>query len=97
MASPRQRRLSQEPQVVRPDSKGRVTLGRAAGISGYRMTRRPSGQIILDPLVEIPAAEKWLWENKAAMESVQRGLEQSARGETVSRRSFAEYAEDEDE
>lgn len=82
-------------KTLRPDSKGRVTLGEwAKGTSGYRVCREPSGRIVMDPMVEIPASEAWLWQNSAALESVKRGLMQSAQGNTRERGSFARYAED---
>ena len=83
---------------VRPDSKGRISLGKLAeGVSSFTITERPNGVVLLEPMVEIPAREKWLFENKQALASVQRGLDQSAKGEVRTRGSFAKYADDESE
>ncbi len=58
-----------QPLTLRPDAKGRITLGAlASGISSFRATVDTSGRIILDPFAEIPAREKWLFENKDAMD-----------------------------
>lgn len=55
---------------VRPDSKGRIFLGKIAeGVSSYTVIT-DHGRIILEPNVEIPAKEKWLWENKTALKQV---------------------------
>ncbi len=63
---------------VRPDSKGRILLGALAkGVSSYTVTK-DNGRIILEPNVEIPAKEKWLWENKTALQKVKKGLQDSA-------------------
>lgn len=83
---------------VRPDAKGRITLGKLArGVSSFMVSEQPGGGFLLEPMVEIPARESWLYENKAALESVRRGLAQSAKGETRSRGSFAQYADEKDE
>lgn len=67
-----------------PDERGRVTLGEAAkGVSSYQASFAPDGTVTLTPMMEIPARERWLWENKKAMAKVRRGLEQSGRGETT--------------
>ncbi len=67
-----------------PDERGRVTLGEAAkGVSSYQASFASDGTVTLTPMMEIPARERWLWENKKAMAKVRRGLEQSARGETT--------------
>ena len=51
--------------IVRPDSKGRVSLGEIArNVSSYRITIKESGQILLDPYVEIPLSDKWVFEDK---------------------------------
>ena len=51
-------------------------------------------KIILEPLVEIPACELWLYKNKDALEAVKEGLEQSKKGKLRKRKSFAKYAND---
>ena len=49
---------------LRPDAKGRITLGKLAeGVSSYRARRQKDGKIVLEPFVEIPAEERWLYEN----------------------------------
>lgn len=80
---------------LRPDSKGRITLGKLAeGISSYRAEVDEHGKITLEPFKEIPAREHWLFSNPEALASVRLGLQQSARGEVHSRGSFAKYLDD---
>ena len=77
---------------LRPDAKGRITLGKLAdGVSSYRARRQPDGKIVLEPFVEIPADERWLWENKEALESVRKGIEDARAGRLVSLGSFKKY------
>ncbi len=78
---------------LRPDSKGRIALGRfAEGVSSFCVTEQSNGAVLLEPMVEIPAREKWLFGNKTAFASVKRGLIDSAKGEVKARGSFAKYA-----
>ena len=80
---------------IRPDAKGRITLGKLAkGISSFFVSKEADGKIILEPMVEIPANEKWLFENKTALSSLKRGLEDSAKNKVVSRGSFIKYTEE---
>lgn len=84
-------------KIVRPDAKGRITLGSIAeGVSSYIVSKDINDRIILEPRVEIPASEKWLFENKKALAQVKRGLQESADGKVKSRGSFAKYLKDED-
>jgi hypothetical protein len=81
--------------TVRPDAKGRITLGALAkGISGFVVSYDKAHRIVLEPLVEIPAREQWLFKNKTALAQVRRGLKQSADGHTTTRGSFAKYKDD---
>jgi hypothetical protein len=76
---------------LRPDAKGRITLGKLAeGVSSYRATRMKDGKIVLEPFIEIPAEERWLWENKEALASVLEGIE-DARAGRVTRMTFKKY------
>jgi len=82
-------------RIVRPDSKGRITLGaKTRGVSSYAVSESADGTITLEPLVEIPAREAWLFKNEAALESVKRGSKQAAEGKVRSCGSFAKHADD---
>jgi hypothetical protein len=79
-------------QQLRPDSKGRITLGKLArGVSSFRARRTDDGNIILEPFTEIPAREKWLFVNASAFGAVKAGLAQAAEGKTRTLGSFAQY------
>jgi hypothetical protein len=83
---------------IRPDAKNRIVLGKALkGLDAARFDvyRNDLGQIILDPVVSIPASEAWLFRSKKALDAVRRGLREMADGRTVSAGSFARYANEE--
>jgi hypothetical protein len=45
-------------KILRPDSKGRITLGKLAeNVSGFEVEVKDDGIIILTPLVEIPLSQ----------------------------------------
>lgn len=88
----------QKVKTVRPDSKGRITLGKLSKeFSGYILKESPDGSILLEPLVELPAREAWLFKNKEALASVEKGLKQAAEKKGKSLGSFAKYREDDGE
>ena len=83
---------------ARVDAKHRVTLGRLVEdqVTSFRVYRNAHGQIILDPLVAIPAHEAWLFQNKRAASLVQRGLDEAKRRRlTKAKEDFSRYLEDE--
>lgn len=69
---------------LRLDSKKRLTLGKLVPdeVSSYDVEIKENGVIVLYPKVEIPMEEYWLFKNKEALESVQRGLKDSDEGNT---------------
>jgi hypothetical protein len=76
-------------KTVRPDSKGRITLGNLAeGVSSYIVSQDEHSRIILEPLVEIPASEKWLYENKTSLKKNKKSLKDSADDRVKSRGSL---------
>jgi len=70
---------------ARVDSKHRVALGRTIPeqVRSVRVYRNVHGQVILDPMVSIPAHETWLFKNRQASALVQQGLEDARRGRLV--------------
>jgi hypothetical protein len=78
--------------VIRADARGRVTVGSEISEKQFRVMVNDEGQILLDPVVVIPAREAWLLENPRASASVLRGIEQSKAGKTRSLGSFVEFA-----
>ncbi|MDD4874365.1 MAG: hypothetical protein PHE15_05255 [Dehalococcoidales bacterium] len=46
----------------------------------------------IKPQVIIPASEAWLFEDKAALDSVDKGMAESNNGQVIDRGSFAKYA-----
>ncbi len=60
----------------------------------YHIYINSVGQIVLDPQVTIPASELWLFENKEALASVDRGMAESMDGQAINRGSFAKYIKD---
>jgi len=88
-----------EEKCLRPDSKGRICLGKMAeGVSHYKaIVDEVTHKITLEPYVDIPLHEKWLFENEAALNSVKRGLMDSATGRVKDLGSFTKYAQEKEE
>lgn len=83
--------------TIKPDIKGRIYLGKLAeGVSGFRLEVDSHHRIILEPLVEIPAYEKWLFENKKALKMVRQGLKDAEKGRLHDLGSFEKYLEDDE-
>lgn len=75
-----------EQKKIRPDSKGRIALGDLAkGVSSFSVTSK-NGKIILEPFSEIPAREKWIYEDKEVLASLKRGLADVKAGDVMSNR-----------
>ena len=72
------------------DSKKRVSLtkllppGNIRSVQAYMEGHR----IVLEPMMEVPVEEAWLFENKDALKKVLTGLSQKG---SVKRGSFARY------
>jgi len=63
------------------DERNRLTLGEIfKGYKRIRLYKNDRGEVLLQPVVEIPASELWLFQNKDALESVQRGLKEASEG-----------------
>jgi len=83
---------------IRPDARRRIALGRALRDledATFNVYRDEHGNIVLEPLISIPASEVWLYRNKTALDSVRRGLREAAQGKAKPVGSFAHDADDE--
>lgn len=88
----------QTTHILRVDEKGRISLGSLAeGISSFRVSKDNHNRIILEPIVEISANEKWLHKNKVAFAKVKQGLKDACIEKISSKGSFAKYTNDNDE
>jgi hypothetical protein len=78
---------------VKTDGKGRLTLGTIAKAKSYRVLINELGQILLDPIVNIPQRELWIWQNSVARSSLEVGIKQASSGELHDLGSFAQYTD----
>jgi len=63
------------------DERKRVTLGTMIGeFTRVRVLKNSRGEILLQPIAEIPASEVWLFQNQEALDLVRTGLKESAEG-----------------
>lgn len=84
-------------KMIRPDTKGRIALGKLAeGVSRFRVIVDDERRIILEPMVEIPASEQWTFKNTTALKKLKKGLLDAAKGRVSSLGSFAEYIDDDE-
>lgn len=85
------------------DNKFRVCLGsflseaEKSNISSFKISREESGKITLDPLIEIPANEHWIYKNPEALASLMKGMEDVKAGRVIKGKSFAKFLEGETE
>jgi len=63
------------------DDRNRLTLAELPkGLRRVQIYKNDRGEVLLRPVVEIPASEAWLFQNKEAFESVKKGLKDASKG-----------------
>lgn len=75
------------------DSKGRLTLGEAFANETVLVEPHGEDEVIVRRARVIPVREAWVYENKAALASVRRGLQQAAEHSFVAGPDIAADAE----
>jgi len=66
------------------DDRNRITLGDLfRGYKRVRLYKNDLGELLLQPTVEIPASELWLFQNREALKTVQMGLKDASGGKIV--------------
>jgi hypothetical protein len=93
----RDEKLTRVSGSVKPDSRRRIVLPETTIKNEdivYHVYTNSYGQIVLDPQVTIPASEAWIFEDKAALAALDKGMAESNNGQLIDRGSFAKYAVD---
>lgn len=63
------------------DERKRLCIGDLLkGFNRVQLCRNAAGELLIRPVVEVPASEAWLFKNKRALASVQKGLKDAALG-----------------
>jgi len=70
------------------DSKNRITLSgkilkslvKKMKFDAFQVFLGKNGDILLRPTISIPSSEAWLYKNKKALKSVEKGLEEAREG-----------------
>ena len=63
------------------DERNRLTVGEILkGCKRIRLYRNVSGEVLLQPIAEIPASELWLFRNPEAINDVREGLQDALHG-----------------
>ena len=63
------------------DERKRLTIGAALGdLNRVRILKNSRGEILLQPLADIPASDVWLYTNREASELVQKGIKEAGEG-----------------
>ena len=71
------------------DDKCRICIGSFLSkeerelLSSFRVSRQEDGKIVLDPLIEIPAREHWIYKNPKALASLMKGIDDAKNGRIV--------------
>ena len=75
------------------DSRKRISLSKLLPDLPVSSVRAyvDGDKIVLEPMVEVPAREAWLYQNEKALNKVKAGLSEKG---TIKRGSFSEYAEE---
>jgi len=79
--------------LISTDTQGHLSLNLEPKSTEYRVLVNEAGQILLDPITNIPDREQWLWQNPQALAAVKCVLAQAAKGEVHDLGDFSEYAD----
>jgi hypothetical protein len=87
--------------TVHMDTKQRVSLTRILSkderevFNTFRIYRE-GGRIILEPVIQVPAEDHWLYNNPEALASLMKGIKDAEEGRLHDLGSFEKYAKEDD-
>lgn len=91
--------MRKKTSTVSMDTKQRVCLTRVLSkeerenFNSFRIYR-DGGKIVLEPVVEVPAKDHWIYKNPEALASLLQGIKDVEEGRVNDLGSFAQYAKD---
>lgn len=83
-------------KALKPDERNRISITKALPEDDilYDIYINDLGQIMLDPVITVPACEAWIFKNKDVKDSIEKGLNESHQGKRKYLGSFAKYAKE---
>jgi hypothetical protein len=91
--------MKKQQHTVHMDDKQRVSLTRMLTkkereeLGSFRMYRE-GAKIILEPVVEVPQKDHWIYKNPKAFASLMKGIKDAEEGRLHDLGSFAQYADE---
>lgn len=92
-------RLVSRKATVNMDNKQRVCLTRVlsdderANFDTFRIYRE-GGKIILEPVVQVPEQDHWIYKDEKTLNSLLKGIRDAEEGRLIDLGSFADYADE---
>lgn len=93
--------MEKQQHTVHMDDKQRVCLTRMLTkeerkeLDSFRVYRE-GAKIILEPVVEVPQKDHWIYKNPKAFASLMKGIKDAEEGRLHDLGSFAKYAEEDE-
>lgn len=94
--------MRKQKHTVNMDDKQRICLTRILSkeerenFSSFRIYRK-GATIVLEPVVEVPAQDHWIYKDPKALASLMKGIKDAEEGKLHDLGSFAKYAKEDDE
>lgn len=94
--------MRKQTPTVNMDAKQRICLTRVLSkeerenFNAFRIYR-DKGKIVLEPVVEVPAKDHWIYKNPKALAALMKGIKDAEEGRLHDLGSFAQYAIEDEE
>jgi hypothetical protein len=94
--------MRKKPCTVSKDDRQRICLTKVLSkeeqedFNSFRVYR-DGAKIVLEPIVEVPTKDHWIYKNPKALKSLLEGLKDAEEGRLYDLGSFAKYATEDDE
>lgn len=94
--------MRKQKTTISMDSKQRVCLTRVLSkeereiFNSFRVFRE-GGKIVLEPVIEVPAKDHWIYKDPEALASLMKGIKDIEEGHLNDLGSFAQFATEDEE